>query len=76
MRRFTATDPANHNSENTWFTPKIFIDTLGGFDLDPCTMSFRPFDTANEHICYDIGQDGLKIDWYGDVWLNPLMARR
>lgn len=68
---FVSTDPPNHNSENTWFTPKKFIDVLGAFDLDPCTMSFRPFDTATYHYEFDRGQDGLALDWIGDVWLNP-----
>lgn len=55
MRSFIATDPSNHQSENTWFTPKEFIDNLGPFDLDPCTMSFRPYNTASRHIEFDMG---------------------
>lgn len=68
---FTNTEPQNHSSENTWFTPKHFIERLGPFDLDPCTVSFRPFDTARQHIEHDKGGDGLLIPWVGDVWLNP-----
>jgi hypothetical protein len=68
---FTQTEPQNHQSENTWFTPKIFTDTLGPFDLDPCTMSFRPHSTADEHIEHDRGGCGLKAEWHGRVWLNP-----
>ena len=68
---FVSTDPPSRQSENTWFTPKSFIDSLGVFDLDPCTMSFRPFDTAKKHFEFDRGQDALKLDWEGDVWLNP-----
>lgn len=70
-RKFTGTDPANHQSENTWFTPKEFLEKLGMFDLDPCTMSFRPFDIANKSYCFDLGQDGLTLPWEGHVWLNP-----
>jgi len=68
---FTNTDPQNHQSENTWFTPKYFIDCLGPFDLDPCTVSFRPFNTAKKHIEHDLGNCGLKTQWIGNVWLNP-----
>lgn len=35
-KSFISTDPNTHQSENTWFTPKVFIDALGSFDLDPC----------------------------------------
>lgn len=55
---FTQTEPHTHQSENTWFTPKIFADKLGLFDLDPCTTSFRPHDTATEHIEHDRGGVG------------------
>lgn len=68
---FTNTEPQNHQGENTWFTPRHLIDVLGPFDLDPCTMSFRPFNTAKKHVCFDRGIDGLKVKWFGDVWLNP-----
>lgn len=52
---FISTDPQNHQGENTWFTPKEIIEALGPFDLDPCTVSFRPFDTAKNHIERDMG---------------------
>lgn len=69
---FTQTDPQNHQSENTWFTPRFIIDAMGGpFDLDPCTVSYRPFDTARAHIEHDKGGDGLAVPWAGEVWLNP-----
>ncbi len=68
---FTKTDPASHESENTWFTPKDFIEKLGPFNLDPCTVSFRPFDTAKFHFEYDKGTCGIKNAWLGDVWCNP-----
>lgn len=68
---FTNADPQNHQSENTWFTPVEFIDKLGPFDLDPCTTSYRPFNTANVHIEHDKGGCGIYSDWAGDVWLNP-----
>lgn len=68
---FTKTEPQNHQSENTWFTPKEFIDILGPFDLDPCSVSYAPFKTAEKVIHHDKGYCGIKADWHGDVWLNP-----
>lgn len=68
---FTNTEPQSHQSENTWFTPKKFIDVLGPFNLDPCTMSYRPFETALNNYCHDLGVNGLEREWFGDVWLNP-----
>lgn len=68
---FVATDPQNHEGENTWFTPKEFTEKLGPFDLDPCTASFRPFHTAKKHYEHDLGDNGLELPWFGDVWLNP-----
>lgn len=72
MKSFYACDNPNHTgATNTWFTPQSIIKPFGAFDLDPCTQSFRPFDTAKKHICEDLGECGLKTDWHGRVWLNP-----
>ena len=68
-KSFCSTDSTN-NQTDTWFTPKKFIDALGPFDFDPCTQSFRPFDTAKEHVCEDLGEDGLAVEWKGKVWMN------
>jgi hypothetical protein len=71
-RSFVALDNQNHKGNtNTWFTPPEIIAPLGPFDLDPCTQSFRPFDTAARHVCEDLGEDGLSEKWEGRVWLNP-----
>lgn len=67
---FCSTDPQNHNSENTWFTPKIFFDVLGPFDIDIATTINRPFDTAKEHLCVE-EVDSLSCEWRGYVWANP-----
>ena len=72
MKGFSANDnPSHQGATNTWFTPKRIVGALGGFDLDPCTQSFRPFDTALRHIEYDRGQCGIEQEWSGRVWLNP-----
>lgn len=76
-RSFFACDNVAHEGEtNTWFTPREIIDALGGgFDLDPCTQTFRPFDTATTCICEDQGEDGMAAHWTGRVWLNPPYGR-
>ena len=52
-----------------WLTPPEITKALGPFDLDPCSPVNRPWDTAAQH--YTVEDDGLKIPWYGRVWLNP-----
>jgi len=69
---FYACDSVTHQGvTNTWFTPQEIIKPLGHFDLDPCTQTYRPFDTAADHICEDMGEDGFASQWEGRVWLNP-----
>lgn len=51
-----------------WITPKPLFNTLGTFDLDPCSPIVRPWDTALHH--YNKNDDGLKQPWFGRVWLN------
>lgn len=77
MKTFIACDSVSHEGQtNTWFTPEKLIRDLGPFDLDPCTQSYRPFDTASRHFCEDLGRDGLADKWFGRVWLNPPYGRK
>lgn len=63
--------------DDTWFTPKQILFGLGHFDLDPCTVSFRPFDVAQKHFEHDKGVDGLALDWQGArVFCNPPYGRQ
>jgi hypothetical protein len=41
----------NTNTENndTWLTPPTIIQSLGEFDLDPCSPINRPWNTAKNH---------------------------
>jgi len=72
----TNNPPSGEGSTNTWFTPKRIIDALGiQFDLDPCTQTYRPHNTALKHLCEDKGDNGLVADWDGTVWLNPPYGR-
>lgn len=56
--------------KDEWLTPKLITDTLGPFDLDPCSPGERrPWDTARVHL--SLPEDGLQASWTGKVWLNP-----
>ena len=68
---FVSTDPQNHQGENIWFTPKEIVKPLGLFDLDVCSVSFRPFDIAKNHIEFDKGQNAFSFEWGGIIWMNP-----
>lgn len=52
-----------------WITPPMFINELGPFDLDPCAAVNQPWPCAKESITID--RDGLKVRWYGNIWLHP-----
>lgn len=55
--------------KDEWLTPPALIQSLGEFDLDPCSPIFRPWDTAKHH--FNINDDGLSQKWFGRVWMNP-----
>lgn len=65
---FTHESPYKGNKDE-WLTPLSLINSLGIFDLDPCSPIDRPWDTAKKH--YNINDDGLMQKWEGRVWLNP-----
>lgn len=65
----------------TWLTPPPIIGALGGvdsFDLDPCAfpgwptaaMGYTLHDPGQHAAAYEVG-DGLRLPWFGRVWLNP-----
>lgn len=61
-----------------WYTPPEIAeaarDVMGEIDLDPASC-----DLANTVIrakkYYTLQDDGLKLKWYGRVWLNPPYSR-
>lgn len=66
--KFRAAD--THGGNDEWYTPREIVKHLGPFDLDPCTSTRRPWDTASEH--YEAEKlNGLRQQWKGRVWLNP-----
>lgn len=68
---------ANFNTvtegKDEWLTPPHIIESLGVFDLDPCSPINRPWDTAKNHLT--ILDDGLSKNWKGRVWCNPPYGR-
>lgn len=61
------TYPAGKTVE--WLTPPDLLRSLGVFDLDPCSPTNRPWDTARRHFTRE--DDGLSREWAGRIWLNP-----
>ena len=63
----------SHQSANMkndeWLTPPHIINSLGQFNLDPCSPIIRPWDTALNH--FNINDNGLVQEWHGRVWCNP-----
>jgi len=66
-RGFSKLDNPNHSgTTDTWLTPLWLIERLGRFDFDPCGFpGHKTADNIN-YLC-----DGLWLNWYGRVWLNP-----
>lgn len=60
--------------KDEWLTPPELLAALGPFDLDPCAPVARPWPTAAHH--FTIVQNGLKLAWFGRVWLNPPYGRK
>lgn len=56
--------------KDEWLTPPEIIKALGDFDLDPCSPVNWPWD-VNLIDYYTLKDDGLKLPWFGRVWLNP-----
>lgn len=57
------------SGKDEWITPPYIINSLGEFDLDPCSSIDNFYNTAKNH--YTKEDDGLSQDWYGRVYCNP-----
>ena len=52
------------------YTPKWIFDQLKiAFDLDVCAPKTQTHVPAQHK--YTIDHDGLKSEWFGNVWMNP-----
>lgn len=61
------------SERDDWETPPDLIadleEALGGFDLDPCAKHNTSIGEVNYRL--EDGHDGLVLDWYGRVFVNP-----
>jgi len=58
----------NYNSDQH-FTPKNIFEALNcTFDMDVCGSS-QAWVPAKRIV--ELPEDGLKVDWYGLIWMNP-----
>jgi len=67
---FTPHSPYNETME--WYTPPYIFEALNiAFDTDVCSPGHDkvPWIPAAAHIILPI--DGLKVPWYGRIWMNP-----
>jgi DNA N-6-adenine-methyltransferase (Dam) len=59
---------------NEFYTPSHIIEIaracMGGIDLDPAS-SAAANETVRAATSYDIKQDGLKQQWFGQIFMNP-----
>lgn len=70
-------DIAGISDENDeWYTPSWLFRALAvEFDLDPCSPGAPPSSVpAKRHLTK--ADNGLSIEWSGDVWLNPPFSNK
>lgn len=67
----TAFDRSKNNYTAEWYTPPEIINSVGVFDLDPCTSKEAILINDSAKNFYTKADNGLLKDWYGRVWLNP-----
>jgi site-specific DNA-methyltransferase (adenine-specific) len=72
--RVMSAKPAGWTSDN-WETPWPVVRDLerefGPFDLDPCAQPH----TAKAPAFYTVDDDGLRLPWWGCVFVNPPYSR-
>lgn len=70
------TSSAHHG----WHSPpevmKPLYQVFGRFDLDPCSPVSNPRTApVKTRACFAMNYDGLALDWFGIVYLNPPYGR-
>jgi hypothetical protein len=69
---------SKNSGENEWYTPATFIEaarlTMGSIDLDPASSALAN-QTVNAATFYTAIENGLEMEWKGNVWLNPPYAQ-
>lgn len=61
-------------SSSEWYTPRMYIvaahDVMGSIDLDPASCVEGQRNVRAKRF-YTRDDNGLLLDWHGNVWLNP-----
>jgi len=70
----------NSSIHHGWHTPPEILKPLYGvfdrFDLDPCSSTANPRRASVKAQAYfTIEDDGLSLDWFGTVFMNPPYGR-
>lgn len=77
LGRFFATT-AQGSGYHGWHTPADLFDkveaVIGPFDLDPCAPS-SALSPVRARIRFTEKDDGLALDWFGRVFMNPPYGR-
>lgn len=64
----------NNSTDNEWYTPEHYIElarqVMGSIDLDPASNDFAN-ETVKATEYYTEEDDGLKQEWFGNIWMNP-----
>lgn len=64
----------NNSKDDEWYTPAQYIEAarevLGVIDLDPASNDFAN-KTVKASQYYTEETDGLRQEWYGNIWMNP-----
>ena len=71
-------NPPSHSrtvdTSDIWITPRLLIDRLGPFDLDPCAAVNQPWPCAA--TSFNENDNGLLKPWRGFVYCNPPYGRK
>lgn len=61
-------------ASSEWYTPAPYVEmariVMGGIDLDPASSAAANM-TVGALEWYGRERDGLRLPWFGRVWLNP-----
>lgn len=68
-------DSGNHNWGTPLYIRDLAILTMGSIDLDPASSISANKTIVASHI-FTSEDDGLKHDWFGNVWLNHPFSKR
>ena len=65
---------AFNSKDDEWYTPSQYIEAarsvMGNIDLDPASNDFAN-KTVKAKTYFTEKDNGLKKEWFGNVWLNP-----